>query len=104
MFCMLLLIIVERKELIMMITVFAENGGLTLNGDNGQLVNNIKTAKTLNYYLQKFDIDPDFDDIFFSSSMDFAADEGSGFETDDGAKILWEEGVKQWQLSSVKSA
>ena len=44
-----------------MITVFAENGGLTLNGDNGQLASDIKTAKTLNYYLQKFNIDPDFE-------------------------------------------
>lgn len=82
-----------------MITVFAENGGLTLNGDNGQLASDIKTAKTLNYYLQKFNIDPDFDAIFFSSTMDFAAEEG--FETNACAKILFEEGVKQWQLSSV---
>jgi hypothetical protein len=82
-----------------MITVFAENGGLTLNGDNGQLASDIKTAKTLNYYLQKFNIDPDFDNIFFSSTMDFAAEEG--FETNACAKILFEEGVKQWQLSSV---
>ena len=39
-----------------MITVFAENGGLTLNGDNGQLVSNIKTAKTLSYYIEKFKV------------------------------------------------
>ena len=84
-----------------MITVFAENGGLTLNGDNGQLASGIQTAKTLNYYFQKFNIDPDFDDIFFSSTMDFAAEEG--FETNACAKILFEEGVKQWQLSSVGS-
>ena len=85
----------------MLITVFAENGGLVLYGDNGQLASNIQTAKTLNYYLQKFNIDPDFDDIFFSSTMDFAAEEG--FETNACAKILFEEGVKQYQLSSVGS-
>jgi hypothetical protein len=94
---MLLLIIVERKEL-MMITVFAENGGLTLNGDNGCLAQNIKTAKTLSYYLEKFNIADQ--DVYFSSSMDFAADEGSGFETDDGAKILWEEGVVRYNRIS----
>ena len=82
-----------------MITVFAENGGLTLNGDNGQLAAGVKTAKTLNYYLQKFNIDPDFDSIYFSSTMDFAAEEG--FETNACAKILFEEGVKQWQMSRV---
>ena len=83
-----------------MITVFAKNGGLTLYGPNGVLADDIQTAKTLNYYLQKFDIDPDFDDIFFSSTMDFAADEG--FETNDCAKILFEEGVKMWHLSRME--
>lgn len=84
-----------------MITVFAENGGLTLNGDNGELASGIQTAKTLNYYLQKFDIDPDFDDIYFSSTMDFASEEG--FETNECAKNLFRDGVKQWELSSVGS-
>jgi len=79
-----------------MITVFAENGGLTLNGDNGQLVSNIKTAKTLSYYIEKFNIADE--DVYFSSSMDFAADDG--FETNDCAKILWEEGVVRYNRIS----
>lgn len=85
-----------------MFTIFAEDGGLEIRGEGYKLLaGNIQTAKTLNYYLQKLDIDPDFDDIFFSSSMDFA--EESGFETNDCAKNLWKDGVKQWELSSVGS-
>lgn len=78
-----------------MITVFAENGGLTLNGDNGQLASGIQTAKTLSYYIEKFNILDEA--IYFSSSMDFAAEDG--FETNACAKILFEEGVKKWQMS-----
>ncbi|OUU16846.1 MAG: hypothetical protein CBB97_22365 [Candidatus Endolissoclinum sp. TMED37] len=75
-----------------MITVFAENGGLTLNGDNGQLANNIQTDKTLAYYIEKYNIMDEA--IYFSSTMDFAEEEG--FETNDGAKILFEEGVERY--------
>jgi len=84
-----------------MFIIGAKNGGLVISKDRNDLVENIQTAKTLNYYLQKFDIDPDFDDIMFSSSMDFADE--YGFDHYDDAKHLWQDGVQQWELSSVGS-
>lgn len=80
----------------MVVTVYAENGALELRGEGFSLLaDNIKTAKTLAYNLELLEIDLDFDDIYFSSSMDFA--EESGFETNDCAKILWEEGVARYR-------
>ena len=82
----------------MVVTVFAENGALELRGEGFSLLaDNIKTAKTLAYNLELLEIDLDSDDIYFSSTMDFAED--SGFETNDCAKILWEEGVARYRNS-----
>ena len=77
-----------------MFIIGANEGTLEIRGENGVIANGIATAKTLVYNLEKADIDLDFDDVFFSSSMDFADE--YGFDTYDGAKELWEEGAKRW--------
>ena len=82
----------------MLITVFANNGSLEIRGEGYSLLaDNIKTAKTLAYNLELLDIDLDFDDIFFSSSMDFA--EEYGFENNEDAEILWKEGARRWYMT-----
>lgn len=80
----------------MVVTVFAENGALELRGEGFSLLaDNIQTAKTLAYNLELLEIDLDSDIIYFSSTMDFAEEEG--FENNDDAKILWEEGVARYR-------
>jgi len=80
----------------MFVTVYAENGALELRGEGYSLLaDNIKTAKTLAYNLELLEIDLDFDDIYFSSSMDFAED--YGFENNEEAIALWEEGVARYR-------
>ena len=77
-----------------MFIIGADEGTLEIRGENNFLFKGIATAKTLVYALEKGNIDLDFDDIFFSSSMDFADE--YGFDTYTGAKELWEEGAKRW--------
>ena len=78
-----------------MITVYTDNGGLEIRGNDHQLLaGNIKTADSVAAALTDLNIDPDFDDIFFSSSMDFAAEDG--FDSNAGAKVLWEQGIQRW--------
>jgi len=82
----------------MFVTVYAENGALELRGEGYSLLaDNIKTAKTLAYNLELLEIDLDSDDIFFSSTMDFAED--YGFENNEDAIALWEEGARRWYMT-----
>ena len=79
----------------MFVTLYAENGGLEIRGDEFKLLaGNIKTADDVADAIQKLNIDLDFDDIYSSSSMDFASEEG--FDTDNGAKDLFNAGVRRW--------
>ena len=70
-------------------TVFidAENGGVGVYIGAGNKVGFAKTAKRLKYILDTKKVNVFKDDVFFTSSMDFANE--NGFETHDGAKELF---------------
>ena len=70
-------------------TVFisANNGGIEVGIGVGNKVGFAKTAKTLKYILDTKKVNVFEDDIFFTSSMDFAHEEG--FADQDGAKELF---------------
>ena len=83
-------------------TVFigANNGGLEIFLGAGNLVaGNIQTAKTFKYVMDTYAIDIDNDTIYTTSSMDFASEEG--FENDDDARTLMEEGFKLMEMTKV---
>ena len=70
-------------------TVFieAENGGIGVYIGAGNKVGFAKTAKMLKYILDTKKVNVFEDDVFFTSSMDFAHEEG--FADQDGAKELF---------------
>ena len=72
-------------------TVFisANNGGIEGGIGVGNKVGFAKTAKMLAYILDTKKI---FGEVFFTSSMDFADE--NGFDHYDGAKNLWKNAVK----------
>ena len=83
-------------------TVFigANNGGLEIFLGAGNLVaGNIQTAKTFKYVMDTYGIDIDNDTIYTTSSMDFATEEG--FENDDDARVLMEEGFKLIEMTKA---
>jgi len=83
-------------------TVFigANNGGLEIFLGAGNLVaGNIQTAKTFKYVMDTYGIDIDTDTIYTTSSMDFASEEG--FENDDDARTLMEEGFKLMEMTKT---
>ena len=83
-------------------TVFigANNGGLEVYLGVGNLIaGNIKTAKTFKYVMDTYGIDIDTTTIYTTSSMDFATEEG--FESDDDARILMEEGFKLMEMTKA---
>ena len=83
-------------------TVFigANNGGLKIFLGAGNLVaGNIQTAKTFKYVMDTYGIDTDNDTIYTTSSMDFATE--YGFEDDDDARILMEEGFKLMEMTKT---
>ena len=83
-------------------TVFigANNGGLEIFLGAGNLVaGNIQTAKTFKYVIDTYSIDIDNDTIYTTSSMDFASEEG--FENDDDARTLMEEGFKLMEMTKT---
>jgi len=65
----------------------AQNGGIGVYIGAGNKVGFAKTAKTLKYILDTKKVNVFEDDIFFTSSMDFAHEEG--FADQDGAKELF---------------
>ena len=80
------------------IFISANNGGLEIYKGVGNLIaGNIKTAKTFKYVMDTHNIDIDFDTIYYTSSMDFADEEG--FAHYDDAKILAEEGFKLIEMT-----
>ena len=80
------------KKVVNKVTVFANNGGLDIMLNGTEIATNVQTDKTLAYYIEKYLLLDAV--IYFSSTMDFAEEEG--FETNDGAKILFEEGVARY--------
>ena len=85
-------------------TIFigANNGGLEIYKGPGNLIaGNIKTAKTFKYVMDTHHIDVDNDTIYYTSSMDFADEEG--FDTYDGATNLWNEAIEiyNWNVNGV---
>ena len=83
-------------------TIFigANNGGLEIFLGAGNLVaGNIKTAKTFKYVMDTYDIDIVNDTIYTTSSMDFATE--YGFEDDDDARILMEQGIKLIEMTKT---
>jgi hypothetical protein len=80
------------------IFISANNGGLEIYKGVGNLIaGNIKTAKTFKYVMDTHNIDIDFDTIYYTSSMDFADEEGFAHYGD--AKILAEEGFKLIEMT-----
>ena len=80
------------------IFISANNGGLEIYKGVGNLIaGNIKTAKTFKYVMDTHGIDVDDDTIYYTSSMDFADEEG--FAHYDDAKILAEEGFKLMEMT-----
>jgi hypothetical protein len=83
-------------------TVFigANNGGLEIFLGAGNLVaGNIQTAKTFKYVMDTYGINTDNDTIYTTSSMDFATE--YGFEDDDDARVLMEEGFKLMEMTKT---
>ena len=83
-------------------TIFigANNGGLEIYKGAGNLIaGNIQTAKTFKYVMDTHNIDIDFDTIYYTSSMDFADEEGFAHYGD--AKILAEEGFKLMEMTKA---
>ena len=77
-------------------TVFigAHNGGIQVFKGAGNLVGFAKTPKMLAYILDTHKI---FGEVMFTSSMDFADEEG--FDTWDGARVFWQEGIEmRWKI------
>ena len=83
-------------------TVFigANNGGLEIYLGVGNLIaGNIQTAKTFKYVMDTYGIDIVNDTIYTTSSMDFATE--YGFEDDDDARILMEQGIKLIEMTKT---
>ena len=83
-------------------TVFigANNGGLEIYLGVGNLIaGNIQTAKTFKYVMDTYDIDIVNSTIYTTSSMDFATE--YGFEDDDDARILMEQGIKLIEMTKT---
>ena len=77
-------------------TVFidAMNGGSGVFIGAGNQVGFAKTPKMLAYILDTHKI---FGEVMFTSSMDFADEEG--FDTWDGARVFWQEGIEmRWKI------
>ena len=82
------------------IFISANNGGLEIYKGAGNLIaGNIKTAKGFKYVMDTHNIDPDYATMYYTSSMDFADEEG--FANCDDAKILAEEGFALMQADTL---
>jgi len=79
----------EREKNMTKESVFidAQNGGIGVYIGAGNKVGFAKTAKMLKYILDTKKVNVFEDDVFFTSSMDFAHEEG--FADQDGAKELF---------------
>ena len=75
--------------------VSADEGGLifTIEANEGEIMRRADTVEDGVHWVDHYGIDNN--ELYFSSSMDFATEEM--FETDMGAKIMFEEIVAQSQ-------
>ena len=83
--------------------VSADQGGLIFNIECANESSIAKRADTVEdgvYWVEAYGIDNS--ELYFSSSMDFATEED--FETDMGAKIMFEEIVKNSQHYTVDNS
>ena len=74
-----------------MIDFITANNGQIEMFSNGSSVAKAATSKSIAYFLQQNGFDGE---VMASSSMDFASEEG--FDSDDSALNLWEQGVKRF--------
>ena len=82
------------------IFISANNGGLEIHIGAGNLVaGNIQTAKTFKYVMDTYGVDIDNDNIYYTSSMDFADE--YGFDHYDDAKTLAQEGFKLMEMTKA---
>lgn len=72
--------------------IAADNGKIEMY-NNGDIVAGVETAKGICYVLQMYGFDGC---VATSSSIDFASE--YGFENDEDAALLWEEGVKRFYM------
>jgi len=77
-----------------MFTIFASDKSLDIYGEDGVLAKNLGNPKAIAETIKYLNIDLDFDDIFFSSSMDFATEYGFGSNTE--AKDLFNAGIRAY--------
>jgi hypothetical protein len=68
-------------------------------GAGNLVAGNIQTAKTFKYVMDTYGIDTDTHEIYTTSSMDFADEEG--FENADDARVLMEEGFKLMEMTKT---
>ena len=75
--------------------IACDNGAIEMFADD-VLVAVAETAKSIAYYIQENGLS---DNVYASSSIDFASE--YGFENDEDAIALWEEGVKMFEMSQT---
>jgi len=78
-----------------MIDFISANNGKIEMFNNGDFVATAETAKTIAYVLEMYGYDGS---VATSSSIDFASE--YGFENDEDAEVLWDEGVKRFYMTN----
>jgi len=73
--------------------ISADNGSIQMFNGN-YMVAEAATDKTICYYLQEHGFE---DSVMASSSIDCASE--YGFDTDDCARDLWDQGVKMYYMA-----
>ena len=79
-----------------MIDYISANNGMIQMFDDNDMVAEASTAKSICYFIQEFGL---ADNVFGSSSMDFAS--VYGFEADDYANELWNYGLKMYSMAGA---
>ena len=77
-----------------MFTIFASDKSLDIYGEDGAVAKNLGNPTAVAEGIKQLNIDLDFDDIYFSSSMDFATEYGFGSNTE--AKDLFNAGIRAY--------
>jgi hypothetical protein len=73
--------------------ISCDNGAIEMFADD-VCVAVAETAKSIAYFLKEYGFDGS---VYTSSSIDFASE--YGFENDEDAIALWEEGVKYYEMT-----
>lgn len=79
--------------------VSADEGGLifTIQANEGEIMRRADTIEDGVHWVETYGIDTN--ELYFSSSMDFATEEN--FDTNEGAKIMFEDIVSQTKNVSI---